>query len=498
MKTINKNSILTMLVVSLTFVVLSITAFAAGPATINLGSAGDFVILAKSGISTTGSTSITGDIGVSPITATAITGFGLIMDSSNTFSTSSLVTGDIYASDYTIPTPAKMSTAISDMEAAYTDAAGRTIPIATELGAGNIGGMTLAPGLYKWSTGVTIPTDVTLSGGANDVWVFQVAQNLTISSAMEVVLSGGAQASNVFWQVAGQTTLGKNSIFSGNILDQAAIILNTGATLNGRALAQTAVTLDANTILLSLAPSSPSPSASDPAPTPIDGSCSSTHYSCDTGINENNLNGSTAWTWACVGLNTGTDASCSEAKLLPPTPIDGSCSSTHYSCDIGTSVSKVIGPIVWTWACEGLDAGITDSCSEARPLPSTPDPTPTPTPTPVDGLCSSTHYSCDIGTSVNKSIGYTAWTWACEGLDAGITDSCSEARPLPSTEAIALTTAPAMTLTTAPAMAMTTAVTAPSLPDTGISSNEKSITWNIAILAGIFGALSLIFKKVWN
>jgi hypothetical protein len=118
--------------------------------------------------------------------------------------------------------------------------------------------MTLAPGLYKWSTGVTIPTDVTLSGGQNDVWIFQIAQNLTVSSSTSVVLSGGAQAGNIFWQVAGQTTLGTNSVFNGNILDQTAIILNTGATLNGRALAQTAVTLDSNTVVKPTASSSSS------------------------------------------------------------------------------------------------------------------------------------------------------------------------------------------------------------------------------------------------
>src|SRR4030042_5719042 len=118
-----------------------------------------------------------------------MTGFGLTMDTSNTFSTSALVTGKAYAADYTAPTPAKMTTAVSDMETAYTNAAGRTLPTATELGAGNIGGMTLAPGLYKWGTGVTIPTDVTLSGGANDVWIFQIAQNLDISSATKVNLS---------------------------------------------------------------------------------------------------------------------------------------------------------------------------------------------------------------------------------------------------------------------------------------------------------------------
>lgn len=226
----------------------TLPATAAAQPAVDLGTAGNFVILAKSGISTTGSTTIVGDIGVSPIDSTAITGFGLIMDSSNQFATSSLVNGKAYAADYSPPTPTTMTTAVSDMEAAYTDAAGRALPDQTDLGAGNIGGMTLAPGLYKWGTDVEIPTDVTLSGGVNDVWIFQIAGNLVISSGKQVILSGGAQAKNIFWQVAGQTTLGTTSVFNGNILDQTAIVLNTGATLYGRALAQTAVTSDANHI----------------------------------------------------------------------------------------------------------------------------------------------------------------------------------------------------------------------------------------------------------
>ena len=219
-----------------------------GQAPVLLGSAGNFVILAKTGISTTGTTSIIGDIGLSPAAASYITGFGLTMDSTNVFATSSLVTGKVYAADYTPPTPANMTTAISDMETAYTDAAGRTNPTATELGAGNIDGMTLTPGLYKWGTGVTIPTGVTLSGGANDVWIFQIAENLTVSNSAMVTLSGGAQAKNIFWQVSGQATLGTAADFKGIILSQTLISLNTGAVMNGRALAQSAVTLDANTI----------------------------------------------------------------------------------------------------------------------------------------------------------------------------------------------------------------------------------------------------------
>ena len=215
---------------------------------VNLGTAGNFVILAKTGISTTGTTSIVGNIGVSPIAATAITGFGLILDRLGQFSTSSRVVGKVYAANYAAPSPTMMTTAISNMQTAYTDAAGRTLPDKTELGAGNIGGMTLAPGLYKWSSGVIIPSDVTLSGGANDVWVFQIAQNLVISSGKHVILSGGAQAKNVFWQVAGQTTLGTTSVFNGIILSKTLIAMNTGATLNGKALSQTAVTLIANNV----------------------------------------------------------------------------------------------------------------------------------------------------------------------------------------------------------------------------------------------------------
>ncbi len=232
------------------FIFMVCSVYAAQPA-VDLGTADNFVILAKSGISTTGTTLIVGDIGVSPIDSTGITGFGLILDGSGTFATSSLVNGSVYAADYSPPTPAVMTAAISDMEAAYTDAAGRVPVDYSEVGAGNIGGMVLTPGLYKWSTGVTIPTDVTLSGNSTDVWIFQIAGNLDISSGKKVLLSGGAQAKNIFWQVAGTTALGTTSVFNGNILGgsgASTIALLTGAALCGRAFAQKDVTLDANHI----------------------------------------------------------------------------------------------------------------------------------------------------------------------------------------------------------------------------------------------------------
>ena len=242
-------TILTILVCALLFTLSATTIFALQSA-VNLNSAGNFIILSKTGITTTGVTAITGNIGVSPIDSTAITGFGLILDSSTQFATSSLLNGSAYAADYTAPTPSIMTTAISDMQTAYTNAAGRTLPDFSELGAGNIGGMTLAPGLYKWSSAVTIPTDLTLNGTSTDIWVFQVAQTLDIASATHINLIGGALAKNVFWQVSGQATLGTTSVFNGIILSQSAIVMSTGSTLNGRALSQTAVTLDSSTVSL--------------------------------------------------------------------------------------------------------------------------------------------------------------------------------------------------------------------------------------------------------
>jgi hypothetical protein len=215
---------------------------------VNLGTAGHYVILSKTGISTTGVTSIVGDIAVSPIDFTAITGFSLSVHASGEYSTSPLVTGRIFASDYAAPTGSKLTTAIGDMQIAYTDAAGRTLPDGTELGAGNISGMTIAPGLYKWGSGVLINSGVTLSGGPNDIWIFQIAQDLTVGDGAIVHLSGGARAANIVWQVAGQVSLGTTSHFEGILLSQTAIHLQTGATINGRLLAQTAVTLDANMV----------------------------------------------------------------------------------------------------------------------------------------------------------------------------------------------------------------------------------------------------------
>ncbi|WP_342328483.1 ice-binding family protein [Pedobacter sp. FW305-3-2-15-E-R2A2] len=235
--------------ITATFVAIPIVGI--GPGVINLGGAGDFGILTKSGISTTGITSVTGNIGVSPAAATAITGFGLIMDTNGQSAHTPIVTGKVYASDYAAPTPANMTTAVSDMETAFTTANGLVTPAPiVDLYAGNISGRILTAGLYKWSTGVLISNaGVTLTGGPNDTWVFQIAQGLTVNNGANITLLGGAQAKNIFWVVTGQATLGSNTDFSGIILSKTLISLNTGAKVTGRLLAQTAVTLNASTVI---------------------------------------------------------------------------------------------------------------------------------------------------------------------------------------------------------------------------------------------------------
>jgi hypothetical protein len=214
---------------------------------VNLRTAGNYAILAESAISTVPPAVVTGDMGLSPMAATFITNFSLVADSTNVFATSTQVIGKVYAADDAVPTPSNLTTAIADMGLAFTDAAGRA-PSVTELGAGSIGGMTLAPGVYQWGTGLLIPTDLTLNGSATAVWIFQIAQNLTVSSAVSVHLTGGALAKNVFWQVAGSVDLGTTSHLEGIVLCQTMINLRTGASVAGRLMAQTAVSLDASTV----------------------------------------------------------------------------------------------------------------------------------------------------------------------------------------------------------------------------------------------------------
>jgi hypothetical protein len=229
-----------------------------GPLPVILGQAGNyvdqpggtlgFVVLAKAAVTTTGTTHITGNVGLSPAAASYYTGFALVLPAGSSYATSALVTGQIFASDYHTPTPVDLGQAILDMGTAYVAAAGAINPDHTELFAGDISGSTLGAGLYKWSTGVVINKDVTLSGGANDVWIFQIAKGITQANGIKVILAGGAQAKNIFWQSFGVVSIGVRSHMEGVVLSQTAITANTGSSINGRLLAQTAVTLNSTTV----------------------------------------------------------------------------------------------------------------------------------------------------------------------------------------------------------------------------------------------------------
>ena len=222
--------------------------FAASPAPVDLLSAGNFVALTETGITNVPTSAITGDIGTSPITGAAITGLDCVE-----------ITGTVYTVDATGPAckvtaATYLTTAVLDMQAAYTDAAGRPAGLDSFLnvGAGSVTGLTLIPGTYTWNSAVTIPTDLTLDaqGDPNAVWIMQVAGTLDIAAGKRVILVGGAQTKNIFWQVAGAVSFGAGAHFEGTILAKTNIAMVTGATLNGRALAQTAVTLQSNTLTI--------------------------------------------------------------------------------------------------------------------------------------------------------------------------------------------------------------------------------------------------------
>lgn len=225
-----------------------------GQAAVDLGTAANYAILAKTGVSTIPSSVVTGNVGVSPIARTGLTGWSetAASDASDTYSTSAQVVAPfkLYAADYAVPTPANLTTAVGNMETAYTDAAGRTATSAatTNVGSGTLTSLTLTPGVYEWGSAVNIPTDLTLTGTATDVWIFKVAGTLDMAASKNVILGGAALAKNVFWQVTGAVTIGANTQFKGNILGKTGITFGNLSSINGRLLAQTAVVLNATTV----------------------------------------------------------------------------------------------------------------------------------------------------------------------------------------------------------------------------------------------------------
>ncbi|KZV78748.1 antifreeze-related protein [Exidia glandulosa HHB12029] len=233
----------------LAFTLLAVDCVSAlGPAAVNLRTAGNYAILAKTGISTVPKSVITGNIAVSPAAGSFLTGFSSTPPT--TFSTSTQVNGQLFAADYKSPTPSVLTQAVLDLGTAIVDANGRTngTGLILNLAAGNIDARILTPGLYKWTSGVNIPTLVVFSGTARDTWILQVAGTLNLGSASQTLLIGGAVAKNIVWVVGGEISIGAGSRVSGILLGSTAATLKTGATLNGRILVQTAVALQKATV----------------------------------------------------------------------------------------------------------------------------------------------------------------------------------------------------------------------------------------------------------
>lgn len=202
--------------------------------TVQLGGVDNFAVIAGSAVTNTGATVITGDLGLSP--GTSIGGFP-----------PGILNGTLHIND-AIANQAKL-----DLTAAYNDAAGRVATDMVTL-SGNIGGLTLTPGLYKSTSSLAISSgDVTFDalGDANAVFIIQIASSLTTTSGRKVILAGGAQASNIFWQVSSSASFGTTTVFKGTVIALESITFDTGATLDGRALARNgAVTMDGNTFVI--------------------------------------------------------------------------------------------------------------------------------------------------------------------------------------------------------------------------------------------------------
>lgn len=213
---------------------------------VELGTVRNYVILAQTAIENNPESDITGDLGLSPADTSSIIGFD--MTDASSYATSTQVSGRIYASNMSAPTPSNLTVAVEDMVTGYDDAAGRTEPDFVDLHNADVGGRTLSPGVYKWNNSLNVSSDISISGDPDDVWIFQISDNLNISPDAVMTLSGGAQTRNIFWQVGDEVLIGSGAHFEGIILSQNDITMNTNASLTGRILGQDSVILDSNTL----------------------------------------------------------------------------------------------------------------------------------------------------------------------------------------------------------------------------------------------------------
>ncbi len=506
----------------------SITTFAAGPAIINLGTAANFAILAKSGITDVPSSIITGNIGASPIGGTAIAP-SCSEVSGTVYDNNAGYTGG-FDSDTTclITNAGLLTTAVNDMQAAYTQASAPATPAGVgasnlNVGAGTLNGQNFVPGTYTWGTNVTIAGDITLTGGAADIWVFQISGTLDLAVNKKILLAGGAQASHIFWQVAGATTLLTGSTFEGNILEAGAVIaLQAGAVLHGRALSLFAVTLNQNTV------TTPTATAATKKPsalivTPIIGL-----LKVPTPLA---LLSPGSVTYNYSAWNVG-----KAAALVNVTVVDDKCTPVKYLSGDFNANSKLDSSEIWKYSCtSNLTATTTNtaiataysddvyhSATIATAIATVVVGAPVPAPiinlvkvpsqlTPLSfggGNITYTYTVTNPGVVAMHDVVVTDDKCSqVSGLMSGDTNNnnlldVNESWKYTCTTNVSVSTGSVGTVKgvanniTALAYAFTNVlVGTPELPNTGFFSDMLSGTWNAVILLGIFALLLILVLK---
>lgn len=371
---------------------------AASPPTVGLGTADSFAILAGSSVTDVPASAITGDVGLSP--AAWVPGL-----------TCAEVTGTIYSVDASGPLPCRvtnaglLTTAKNDLTTAYNDAALRTPDTIFVAGDNQLGGQTLVAGVYRFGNAATanLIGNLTLNGSASDIWIFQATSDLVAQTSSTVTLTGGAQACNVFWQVGTSATIRTSASFVGTIMADQSIALQTGATLQGRALARVAaVTLDQNTI------TRPTCAASTGGTSPADVGVVKTASPSSVAVG-----GTVAYTSVVTNSGPGVATGVAFRDALPAgqtavsvTTTQGSCSgSTTITCaigtlDVGASARIVISVTAATagsftntasigasQADQNVGANNTSAATVVvtapAPVPTPPRPTARPRPTPA-------------------------------------------------------------------------------------------------------------------
>jgi hypothetical protein len=214
---------------------------------IDIGTAANYVLLAKTGVTGGANCVITGDMGVSPAAASTMTGFALAMATNGQHSTSAMVDGNVMAASYAGECAAALTKATDDVMTAYVDASTRK---ATATKGAALGGLTLEPGVYVYGAAVSIASDLTFDGGIDDVWIIYSAAAINVAASVDIILEGGAQAKNIFFSGATTMGIGANASIAGILLFKTTIAFGADSSLNGRAFSQTAITLGANTKLM--------------------------------------------------------------------------------------------------------------------------------------------------------------------------------------------------------------------------------------------------------